>query len=371
MEMLEFLPPGSPIDLDNCAREPIHLPGSIQPKGVLLCARAEDRVMVQRSVNTEALFGPEQLIGRSLDDLLGSANVDQLVARSRQTPTPNLRPLRIAIARSGPSGEGATAVPLEPVVNPVTAEWLDLSQGVLRGVSPMHIQYLQNMGVRASMSISLVVEGRLWGLISVHHYSDRRHVPHTVRAACEFVGLVTSMQLADKAELEAFDYRLDLEGRQQALLEQVAAAASIASGLVANEEDLLAVGGAAGAAVRIGAELHLVGRTPPRDEIERLINILSAREDSEPLATDCAAELFDPAPEVETAAGILAVPLSRLHGNYMLWFRPEWPHTVTWGDSDTPVVVEEGGWFDDCSHYKLLLQRLAVLHDHLGRHRWV
>ncbi|MFN0092012.1 MAG: ATP-binding protein [Acidimicrobiales bacterium] len=208
----------------------------------------------------------------------------------------------------------------------------------------MHVQYLNNMGVRASMSISLAVDGRLWGLISAHHYTGPRHVPHAVQAVCEFVSVVTSMLLADKAELESFDYRLDLERRQNALLEHAAGATTLAAGLAADEADLLGVCGATGAAVRIGEEHHLLGRTPSREVVEGLIGALRARDDAELVVTDAAGEMLpDVALPMEVAAGLLAAPLSRLHGNYVLWFRPEWPHTVTWARSDAPVVIEEDG----------------------------
>ena len=84
---------------------------------------------------------------------------------------------------------------LEPLVNPITGSWLDLSGGVLRAVSPIHIQYLKNMGATASMSIALSAGGRLWGLISGHHYGGPLFVPHEVRATCELIGIVCSMQL--------------------------------------------------------------------------------------------------------------------------------------------------------------------------------
>jgi chemotaxis family two-component system sensor kinase Cph1 len=87
------------------------------------------------------------------------------------------------------------ASPLEPLANPVTGDWLDLSDGILRAVSPMHLQYLQNLGATASMSIALEVEGRLWGLISGHHYSGPRVVEYRVRLACEVLGRVVSSQL--------------------------------------------------------------------------------------------------------------------------------------------------------------------------------
>jgi two-component system, chemotaxis family, sensor kinase Cph1 len=466
----DFLPPGTPIDRDNCAREAIHLPGAIQPQGVLLCSDVISGLVVQASANAEALFGrpAPELLGVPLEDLLGAAVVQQLIDRSRQTKTPNLRPLRLTldndngvlgrvvdafayspagsqlvvelefaddnepsrfdefqhqvtsslaelqvcgnmqdlvevaarmvkrltgfdrvwVYRFEADGHGVIVaedkekwvapflglhypagdipiqaralflqnglrlipdvayrkVPLIPVANPKTGEWLDLSKGILRGVSPVHIEYLQNMGVRASMSISLAVDGKLWGLISAHNYTGPKLVPHIVRAACEFVGVTVSMLLPDKAELETYDYRLELEQHQHALLEQVAKADTVLSGLVASEADLLGVCGATGVAVKVNDELRLIGRTPPAVSVRQLIDTLASRDDADVVFTDCLRDDFsgltlDP----DGPAGMVAAPLSRLHGNYVLWFRPEWRHAVTWGESAAPVVHDDDG----------------------------
>ena len=142
--------------------------------------------------------------------------------------------------------------PLEPLVNPVTDGWLDLSQGVLRAVSPIHIQYLKNMGATASMSIALSVRDRLWGLISAHHYSGPLLVPHEVRATCELIGIVGSMQLEALEQLEASELRVKLRAPAPAVLDKVAASASIVDGLAGSRRGLLAVCNAEGAAVRIG-----------------------------------------------------------------------------------------------------------------------
>ena len=77
--------------------------------------------------------------------------------------------------------------PVLPAASPATGGALDLSDCVLRAVSPVHLEYLRNMGVRASMSVSLVRDGALWGLVSCHHYAGPRQVPYDVRAACELL----------------------------------------------------------------------------------------------------------------------------------------------------------------------------------------
>jgi chemotaxis family two-component system sensor kinase Cph1 len=229
---------------------------------------------------------------------------------------------------------GADASPLIPMANPLTDEWLDLSDGVLRAVSPMHLQYLRNMGAHASMSIALSVGGRLWGLISGHHYAAPRLVEHQARAACELVGMVTSMQLASKLELESSERLRVLDARRNAVLESIADAATITAGFANAAGDLLGICAADGAAVRVGDEVELIGATPSQEQVLALIGSLSAAGDGEIFATDRLAEAF---PELAalspTAAGIIALPLSQRRGNYVLWFRPEWHRDLAWGDN--------------------------------------
>ena len=203
----------------------------------------------------------------------------------------------------------ADAAPLEPVVNPLTGAWLDLSEGVLRAVSPMHIQYLKNMGATASMSIALFVDGRLWGLISAHHYDGPLLVPHEVRATCELIGIVASMQLQALEQLEASQARVQLGAHRSKVLDRVAASQGILDGL--DDEALLAVCNAQGAAVCIDGEQRRIGLTPAAIEPPTGPEITH---------TEAAAGELP---------GVLLAPLAHERGNYIAWFRPEYVHTVT------------------------------------------
>ena len=90
-------------------------------------------------------------------------------------------------------------VELIPIYNPVTHQLLDQSFSVLRSVSPMHLEYLQNLGVAAYLSISLIRDEKLWGFIICYHYSPK-YVHYKVRTACEMLSKVMSLELASKAD---------------------------------------------------------------------------------------------------------------------------------------------------------------------------
>lgn len=219
------------------------------------------------------------------------------------------------------------ATPLEPVVNPLTGEWLDLSKGVLRAVSPIHIQYLKNMGATASMSIALSVGGRLWGLISGHHYSGPLFVPHEVRATCELIGIVCSMQLEALEALEVSRRQGALATRRSAVIDRVAASSSILDGLAAAGDDLLGVCGADGAAIRIDDELRLIGETPA--DVTALLDGLTS---ADVVATaDAPGEL----------PGVLAAPLAVARGNHIVWFRREYVRTIEWAHAPKSLAVKD------------------------------
>ena len=215
---------------------------------------------------------------------------------------------------------------------------IDLGFSVLRSVSPVHLEYMRNMGTMSSMSISLIQNGRLWGLISCHNSAPVR-VPYHIRNACDFIGQVLSLQFGAKQATVRADQRGALRTIQTRLLARMAGAESFAEGLLAGAADLLALTGAEGAAVVIGDRYDLVGATPTEDEIGRIIRWLVAEGRADVFAThNLAALMPDGAAIKDTASGLLAIPMSQIHDSYLLWFRPEVIKTVTWSGDPTKTV---------------------------------
>src|SRR5262249_41868839 len=146
---------------------------------------------------------------------------------------------------------------------------------ILRSVSPIHVEYLHNMGLRASMSVSLVHRGALWGLLSCGHHRGPRHLPYALRAACEVLGRVASLQIAAMTEIEerrAGAGRLAMPAR---LVEAMRSAGDDALvGLAARAPALLEIVSASGAAIWSGDGPTIIGRAPGEAEIERLVRWL-------------------------------------------------------------------------------------------------
>ncbi len=220
---------------------------------------------------------------------------------------------------------------IEPGVNPLTGQPIDLGFSVLRSVSPVHLEYMRNMGTMASMSISLMRDGQLWGLISCHN-RDPARVPYHIRTACDFIGQILSMQLAATEASALAERRHALRQVQTRLLAHMAGADHYVKGLLSHPDDLLTLTGAAGAAVVEGGTIHLIGETPREQEVKRLVDWLASADRTDLFVTDTLADQMPDGWRLRnSASGVLAISISQIHDSYLLWFRPEVIRTVSWG----------------------------------------
>lgn len=221
---------------------------------------------------------------------------------------------------------------------------LDLSLSTLRSVSPVHLEYMRNMGTGSSMSISLMRGGRLWGLISCHS-REPRLVPFDIRATCELLGQVLSLQLGAREQARTLEYRMELNSVLARLMASMAKHNHVGAGLMAERKDLLTLTNASGVAVMIEGSLEVHGRTPTKPQVEALVDWLANTAPVDLLTLDDLPSVFPAAAEYAwSASGLLAIPISRVHKSYVLWFRPEVVSTVTWGgDPGKPVQTETGG----------------------------
>ena len=132
-----------------------------------------------------------------------------------------------------------------PQCNPLTKKPLDMSMSVLRSVSPLHTEYLNNMGVAASMSISLIKNKQLWGLISCHHHTPKQ-VAYEIRTVCEFIGQIASFELLAKQESQHADYKIKLKSIQSQFVEIISQAEDLKLCLTQNPQLLLDLVGGKG-----------------------------------------------------------------------------------------------------------------------------
>jgi light-regulated signal transduction histidine kinase (bacteriophytochrome) len=457
------------VDLTNCDREPIHVPGAVQPYGVLLGVEEPSLRVVQVSENCRDLLGrdPDDVLGRRLGDAVpgelaaaleeaartpgdpaehyplsssvaldGRAlHVDALLHRSdgllvvevepgagpvtfdrayRATRTAvsrinraaeptdlfaiaaqEVRRLtgfdRVMIYRFDPDWNGevvaedradrlnsflglrypATDIPaqarelyrrnwlrlipdvgyrpavLRPVENPLTGRPLDLSHSTLRSVSPIHVEYLQNMGVTASMSISLLDAGELWGLIACHHYTGPHRPPYEVRAASEFLGQALSLRLVAATNAEELRRAVAARSRLATLSAEVAGGVRAAAAvLTQGRPNLLDLVDASGAATLIDGVYGEVGDVPDERVVRRLVARLGG--DHADAAEDVQSVESVPfvVPELadhkDRLCGALLLRLSP--DQFVMWTRPEQVRTVDWGGDpqNKAIAAQEG-----------------------------
>ena len=454
------------VNLTYCDREPIHIPGAIQPHGILLVVSRSKWKITQISDNTQEFLGiePEQLLGQPLNSLLPPDKIEAIAAclagdfeqinplkLSLETQNsakkfngivhtldqndiilefePNesesdlnfiqfsqiskrillqiqrasnlnelcqiivqqIRKLtgfdRVMIYQFDETGEGDiiaedklqelesylglhypdSDIPRQakylytlnlirsiPQVNyqPITIltleneqeKPLDLSLSILRSVSPLHIEYLQNMGVGATLTISLMKQGKLWGLIACHHQSPY-FVPYEIRNICEFLGQVMSLELTSKEANEDLDYKIFLKSVRSQLINSLGKAENITDALIKDRQKLLELVGATGAVIYTGENLIRVGQAPPEAVLPDLIAWLENRFEQDLFVTHSLPKIYpDAIAFKEVASGLLALSITKVQKNYVLWFRPEVLQEVNWaGNPDKPKILEEDG----------------------------
>jgi two-component system, chemotaxis family, sensor kinase Cph1 len=450
------------VDLTDCDREPIHIPGTIQPFGVLFVLAEPSLTITQVSDNIgEHLpFRAEEVLGRQLSTVLDAASVAEVKEALSEERWLDMNPLQIGAHGKQFDGivhrhEGAAIVELEPNPGPPIAtrhpfraallriqrvvtsaeladvvvqqmrrltgfervmfyrfhddghgsvegeakeselepylglhypasdipaqarelyrkNWLrlifdasakparvvptlrvdtggplDLSFSVLRSVSPIHLQYMVNMGVRASMSISLIVRDRLWGLISCLNHTCPWRVSQETRMACEFLGRLTSLQLAaleDRDQLAGRASRRATEDELTRVMRESAPEDKGLESLLSRPEEVMGLVGANGVALVSGGEIMVAGRTPPPALIQEIAAWVDGQEGPRPYATASLGALFPQARQAsDVASGLLTFALPGAPKRRLLWFRPEFIQTVSWGgDPNKPFAADSG-----------------------------
>ncbi|KJF68336.1 HWE histidine kinase domain-containing protein [Rhizobium nepotum] len=435
-----------PVDLTNCDREPIHIPGYIQPHGCLIACDNAMRMILRHSENCRDLLGfdgdingrtAEEVLGKNLvhelrnaltvtgrtarpamlpatemgdgrsfdislhrykattiiefepsqsemqplgtarkmvDRIREADSVESLISRTTRLVKATLGYDRVMIYRFEEDGAGKVVseakqpelesflgqyfpagdipqqarslylrntlriisdasgarVPVLPAID-ASGEPLDLSFAHLRSVSPIHCEYLRNMGVAASMSISVIVDGALWGLIACHHYSPRV-LTMPVRIAAEMFGEFFSMHLQVLKQKRRFDTVNHAHAALDRFLRLAAHHNNIGELLIDSFQDFAELMPCDGVGLWVGNNWHGHGATPPPDAIPRLARFVASASEGKVWATHAISQAI---PEAEiyagTAAGMLAIPLSQVKNDYLLFFRREIVQNLNWG----------------------------------------
>jgi light-regulated signal transduction histidine kinase (bacteriophytochrome)/CheY-like chemotaxis protein len=219
-------------------------------------------------------------------------------------------------------------------------ELLDLSMSVLRSVSPIHIEYLRNMGVAASMSVSILRDGKLWGLFACHHYAPH-HVSFERRTACELFGQMFSWILEGRERESDAAYEARAHQIQERLMESVASHAHSTRAIVDFLGDYRKMIECDGIAVWSEGEITLVGATPTEIEVHELIRFINRTSPGRICASAEIAKVYAAGESFrDRAAGFLAIPISRAPRDCLIFFRREVLRSVNWAGAPEKVYLE-------------------------------
>ncbi len=230
--------------------------------------------------------------------------------------------------------------PLHPPLSPLTGAPLDMSLCCLRSISPIHIQYLKNMGVGATLVVSLMVGGRLWGLISCHHYVPRQ-VHFELRAICEFLAETIGTRIAALESFSQGQAEISARRLEQRMIEAATRDGDWRNGVFDRAQAVLQPVNATGAALLFDGQVRTAGDVPGTDQLRAIGTWLDSQPRA-PVISTASLGLDVPAFAGLTriASGLLATRISAGFGDYLLWFRPEQIHTITCGGNPfKPVVV--------------------------------
>lgn len=236
-----------------------------------------------------------------------------------------------------------TPVRIYPLLNPVTNSFTDLSDSNLRSVAGVHLEYLRNMKVQASMSTRILVDGKLWGLIACHHRTPK-YLSYEVCSLFELLSDVISSKISAMRHRDLFEYKIRMKETMFGLLERLSAGEDLVASASAEAPALLALLSADGVAFSLNGVINTWGKTPSPELIEELVLWLQSKginklyHDSSLSAHFEGAEAFS-----EEASGIVALPIQADQGDYIIAFRGEAARQIQWGGNPDEAITFEPG----------------------------
>ncbi len=231
--------------------------------------------------------------------------------------------------------------PITPAINPLTGNRLDMTYSVLRSMSPVHIEYLKNMGISASMSISLIVRGKLWGIIACHHKTPKI-VDFKTRSLCELVGKVLSGLVGVSEEHTTAEAKLKLKVEHDRIVFKLAKTDDLQASLREQIQDLVSLTNARGTAIVGDSFLDLHGITPDKDSVQELFHWLQDSLQEDLFCSDSLPVEFPQWRKITAqASGLLAINIPAMNRLWIMWFRPEQIEEICWaGNPHKSVEID-------------------------------
>lgn len=332
-------------------------------------------------------FDGQKKINRSISEMLSEKNVQNLLSKTARLIKNIIRFDRVMIYRFSEKGHGqvvaeernegldswlglnypATDIPrqarelykvnLTRLINDIEAPTsaisteqtniipLDLTYSQLRAVSPVHIQYLRNMGVATSFSISLLYKNELWGLIACHNYTPK-FIDFKSREAAKMLGQILSSALEFRQDEENQYIQQVYKSNLAVINKSLQQNSSITEALTGGPTTVLHMTDATGAVLVYDQKIVRLGITPSEKQLKGLIGWVKDHKEEAIIATSNLTSLYPDALRfANIASGMLVSVLSRELDYFLVWFKPERIQTMTWaGNPEKPTVKDAHGF---------------------------
>ncbi|MES2626743.1 MAG: ATP-binding protein [Pseudomonadota bacterium] len=220
-------------------------------------------------------------------------------------------------------------VPLLPDLRTARRAPLDMTRSLLRSMSPIHVQYIRNQGLKSSMSISLIQQGRLWGLVSCHHRTAH-YIPQNIRLECESLGHLFGWQIYAKQEEIQYNKKVKLERTFDDLLEKLSHERTIIEIFQDNQQQILKLMGACGFIFFAGSDTVSIGETPAETKIDEIISLARKTSPENIYSSHNLPKLLGDTADLNGICGALVIPILSQKNYFTAWFRAEHQHVIKW-----------------------------------------
>ena len=232
---------------------------------------------------------------------------------------------------------------LFPSVHQETKQAFNQTYNHTRGTSPIHVEYLINMGVFGSMTVAILKNDRLWGLFACHHY-ESIWLDYSVRSIIKLLSQIISGHLLLNSALHYKQNTLDAQIVKSKILDQMIKSSDALSGLTEGEYNIMHLFDCCGAAVYINGEITTLGETPQLTDIKEIINKSGLDKNSLVWKSHhLKKDISSVASTIGHIAGALILVISQSpEQQFLLWFRKEKKENVSWAGNPEKSVVKKG-----------------------------
>ena len=234
-----------------------------------------------------------------------------------------------------------TPTKLYPVINSITNAFTNLTDTNLRSVVAVHLEYLRNMKVVASMSTRILKDGELWGLIACHHRTPK-YLSYQTCSVFELLSGIIGSKISALQNKREFDAKAQLHLTLNKIAETLYKNETIVEGLFAQETELLELLKADGFTLSINNEIHSFGEVPEKNQLEELIYWLQNKNVNKIFHQPSISSVFQNAKAyAQQVSGLVAIPIQPDKGNYLLAFRKEANQKINWSGNPNEALQFE------------------------------